>query len=291
MQKVNFKSIAAIILVLILKHGVVKSQTITVSSFTKEENKAELRWLQKRNKQYEEYKRKQEQNDSIDDVEVVFIIVEGGHTFQGQVPEIGFPRYIEHYIKYPKEAIKEDVEGTIIVKFNVEPSGNIVETHILRGINPELNNEIVQVINSSPKWSPGRAGGRVFRQTYILTIDFRLNDTHTHRFNGGAPEIEFRKYIEENIKYPQEAIENAIAGVVLVKFTVTKKGKVKDAHILKGSDFYLNKEAIRVISNSPNWDIPRLWLKPKARTFIFPVTFKIPKDNQVDNFRKRVYRN
>lgn len=73
-------------------------------------------------------------------------------------------------------------------------------------------------------------------------------------FKGGDPQIEFYKYIHGKLKYPAEAVENRVAGKVIVKFVVNYKGYIERAEILKGVHPVLDEEALRVISSSPKWE-------------------------------------
>ena len=72
-------------------------------------------------------------------------------------------------------------------------------------------------------------------------------------FNGGDPATEFRKYIAQNLRYPEIAAENGISGRVIVQFAVNKTGSVVDATIVRSIDPALDKEAIRVVMSSPKW--------------------------------------
>ena len=57
---------------------------------------------------------------------------------------------------------------------------------------------------------------------------------------------------------------------MLVSFVVTKEGKVTNVKVLRGVDPELDREAVRVISNSP------LWEKGYANVeYKHPVTFQL----------------
>ena len=70
-------------------------------------------------------------------------------------------------------------------------------------------------------------------------------------FPGG--DLELRKYIVENIKYPEEAKAKALSGTVFVQFVVNKEGNVVNIKIARGIDPLLDAEAIRVVKNMPKW--------------------------------------
>ncbi len=92
------------------------------------------------------------------------------------------------------------------------------------------------------------------------------------RFNGKDNE-EFRKFIGENLRYPEIAAQNGIAGVVYIHFVVNKNGQVTNVEVVRGVDPALDKEAIRVISSSPRWAPGKQRGKPVNVCFTFPIRF------------------
>jgi len=92
-------------------------------------------------------------------------------------------------------------------------------------------------------------------------------------FNGGKPEDEFRKYIGQNLRYPEIASENGISGRVIVQFTVNSKGQVTDAVVVRSVDPALDKEAIRVVMSSPKWTPGKQRGRPVSVLFTFPINF------------------
>ena len=71
-------------------------------------------------------------------------------------------------------------------------------------------------------------------------------------FNGGDAN-EFSKWVAANLKYPENCRQSRIQGRVTLQFTITETGKVTDVKVLRGVNEDLDKEAIRVISESPLW--------------------------------------
>lgn len=60
-------------------------------------------------------------------------------------------------------------------------------------------------------------------------------------------------FLEENIKYPQSAIDNNVEGTVWIRFEVRKNGKIRDAEILRGIGSGCDEEALRVVQLMPTW--------------------------------------
>ena len=83
----------------------------------------------------------------------------------------------------------------------------------------------------------------------------------------------FRKWIQQNLRYPEIAAENGISGRVFVQFAVNTKGKVVDARVIRGVDPALDKEALRVVNSSPKWQPGKQRGKPVKVQFTFPVVF------------------
>ncbi len=91
-------------------------------------------------------------------------------------------------------------------------------------------------------------------------------------FQGGGQDA-FRKYIAENLRYPQAAAENGIEGRVFVQFTVMSDGTVENATIVRGIDPTLDREALRVVMSSPRWTPGRQRGQPVNVAFTFPINF------------------
>jgi periplasmic protein TonB len=94
------------------------------------------------------------------------------------------------------------------------------------------------------------------------------------KFNGGDQE-EFRKYIQQNLSYPEVARKKKISGTVYVQFAVNTNGEVCDIVVLSGVDPLLDKEAVRVIKSSPRWTPGKERGHPVKVQFNFPILFVI----------------
>jgi TonB family protein len=70
-------------------------------------------------------------------------------------------------------------------------------------------------------------------------------------FPGGDKEL--LNFIATNVKYPEVAKENNIQGRIIVKFCVTKEGKVSNIKVVRSVDPSLDKEALRVVNSLPDF--------------------------------------
>jgi protein TonB len=61
-------------------------------------------------------------------------------------------------------------------------------------------------------------------------------------------------FMKNNLKYPESAKDKGIEGTVYITFIINKDGSVSDAEILRGIGGGCDKEALRVVNASPNWN-------------------------------------
>ena len=56
----------------------------------------------------------------------------------------------------------------------IEKDGSIVEAAVVRGVDPEHNKEARRLVESCPKWKPGKKSGEPVKVKYTLPITFKL---------------------------------------------------------------------------------------------------------------------
>jgi protein TonB len=97
-------------------------------------------------------------------------------------------------------------------------------------------------------------------------------------FPGGA--AAWLRFLNKNLRYPDDAMNVGVAGTVMVQFIVDKDGNVSDVQAIGGPEQGgLREEAIRVIKKSGKWT-PALqngrYVKAYRRQ---PVTFQVASEN------------
>ena len=93
-------------------------------------------------------------------------------------------------------------------------------------------------------------------------------------FNGGDAN-QFSKWVNQRLVYPEIAKENGVQGRVTLQFTVEKDGSVTKVKVLRGVDPSLDKEAVRVVSQSPKWKPGKQRDRAVPVTYTFPVIFQL----------------
>ncbi|MCH2233742.1 MAG: energy transducer TonB [Crocinitomicaceae bacterium] len=101
-------------------------------------------------------------------------------------------------------------------------------------------------------------------------LDFAEEDPS---FPGG--ETEMNRFIQNNVEYPQQAIERGEEGIVYVQFVVNKKGEINNVSVIKGVSPALDSEAKRVIRKMPNWTPGKQNGAMVNVRFTIPISFKL----------------
>ncbi|HAN76416.1 MAG TPA: hypothetical protein DCQ31_00915 [Bacteroidales bacterium] len=91
-------------------------------------------------------------------------------------------------------------------------------------------------------------------------------------FPGG--DKAFSKFISNNLKYPQEALQKGISGKVYVRFIVSADGTIKNISVARGIDPLLDAEAVRVIAKSPRWQAGKEKGKTVSVSYLVQVNFE-----------------
>ncbi|MDB4582171.1 energy transducer TonB [Draconibacterium sp.] len=102
----------------------------------------------------------------------VFFIVEDMPEFPGG--DLALRKYIANAVKYPVIAQENGIQGKVYVTFVVGKNGSINNAQVARGVDPSLDKEALRVVNSLPKWKPGKQRGKPVNVSYTVPINFVL---------------------------------------------------------------------------------------------------------------------
>ncbi len=82
--------------------------------------------------------------------------------------------YIYTHIKYPGDARENGIEGTVVVSFIVNKSGQISEPEVVYSLSDDCDEEALRVILSMPNWVPGEIDGKPVSCRFKLPIKYKL---------------------------------------------------------------------------------------------------------------------
>ncbi len=105
--------------------------------------------------------------------EILFNIIEEPAEFPGG--DLALYKYLTDHVKYPVIAQENGVQGKVYVRFVIDEQGNASSAEVQRGVDASLDTEALRVINSLPKFKPGKQRGRAVKVYYNAVINFQLH--------------------------------------------------------------------------------------------------------------------
>lgn len=85
-----------------------------------------------------------------------------------------FYEYVGYSVRYPSDAVRERISGTVILEFTIERDGKTSEVVVKKSVFPSLDDEAKRVIRFSSKWIPGTMRGLPVRVRYTIPIKFSM---------------------------------------------------------------------------------------------------------------------
>jgi protein TonB len=93
------------------------------------------------------------------------------------------------------------------------------------------------------------------------------------QYPGGDKALQ--KFIEKNLQYPSNAMENGVEGTVYISFVVEDNGSITSAKVIRGIGSGCDEEALRLVNNMPDWK-PGKQDGENIRTLMtLPVSFRL----------------
>jgi TonB family protein len=93
-------------------------------------------------------------------------------SFKGGVKE--FYKYLSRTVRYPRNAMFSGIQGKVLVGFVILSNGKPDKLHVVNDSDPELAQEAMRVIRTSPLWEPGLQKGRKVNVAFVVPISFSL---------------------------------------------------------------------------------------------------------------------
>lgn len=105
-------------------------------------------------------------------VETVYDTCETMPRFPGG--EKAMMEFIATHLKYPQQAVKENIQGAVLAEFVIDAEGKAIQPRIIRSLSPECDREVIRVINLMPAWTPGQQDGKAVNVKFTIPIMYRL---------------------------------------------------------------------------------------------------------------------
>jgi TonB family protein len=89
-------------------------------------------------------------------------------------PKVFLEKWVYAYLKYPQEAVRNGIQGRVLVDFVIDEKGKVKDVKVLKGVDPLLDAEAVKVVGASPDWRPARIQGKKVRSEMSIYVEFKL---------------------------------------------------------------------------------------------------------------------
>jgi|GEM_PF-2627518 len=93
----------------------------------------------------------------------------------GGIPQ--FNKYVEENLRYPQAARSNNIQGDVIVEFEIDANGNYRNFRINKSLGYGCDEEAIRLIKEGPKWNSVIQGGNVINNKASVTIPFRIKNT------------------------------------------------------------------------------------------------------------------
>ena len=142
--------------------------------------------------------------------------------------------------------------------------GQQSDIHVVGYSQPTTGEERVKAVYELPREQENNNNNEIFEIVENMP-----------EFPGGMAEL--MKFLQQNIKYPEQAQKDSIQGRVIVQFTIKKTGEVSNTTIVSGVSPELDAEAIRVVNAMPLWTPGEQKGEPVNVKFTLPIQFRLAK--------------
>jgi periplasmic protein TonB len=102
----------------------------------------------------------------------IFTFVEQQPSFPGGESELN--KFIKKNLKYPPAALRNGLEGLVVVQFVVNREGEISDVAVVKKLGGGTDEEAMRVVKMMPKFAPAKQNGRPVSFRYTLPVRFGL---------------------------------------------------------------------------------------------------------------------
>lgn len=103
----------------------------------------------------------------------IFTIVEKMPEFKGGTEAL--KKFIQDHLVYPKDAIEQEIQGTVYIKFVVRANGKLTNFEVLRSLLPSMSKAALDVVQlTAGDWTPGEQNGKKVDVYYTIPVKFKF---------------------------------------------------------------------------------------------------------------------
>jgi periplasmic protein TonB len=75
---------------------------------------------------------------------------------------------------YPENALIHGIHGSAVVSFVVNTNGGIEKASVVKGIDPDLDQEAIRLVKTMPRWQPAYSKGKPIASMLIMPVNFTI---------------------------------------------------------------------------------------------------------------------
>ena len=98
-------------------------------------------------------------------------------SFVEASPKGGYPALYDYFaqqVQYPEAARSEGREGTVLLEFMIDTTGQAHDIRLMQGLSADLNQEAIRLVQEMPRWSPATVNGQPISTKHIMPLSFTL---------------------------------------------------------------------------------------------------------------------
>lgn len=123
------------------------------------------------------------QNPLVPDLETtrqkVYTYVEVMPQLPGGGGNAAIINAIQQAVKYPPLAVRNQVQGRVVVSFTVNAQGDVSDVKIVKGLGSGLDEEVARAVYQFPRFVPGKQDGKAVAVSFTVPITFKISDAPT----------------------------------------------------------------------------------------------------------------
>ncbi len=149
--------------------------------------------------------------NACDGEEMGFDVVDEALEYPGGQVEL--MKFIAKNIRYPHDAMKDSIEGNVVVRFIVGNDGKVSSPEIVRGVCPSIDAEALRVVSSLPALKPARMKGKPVELWYNLPIAFRLTGNDQKKLSASIGTNSSRRMVAVELNGDEKDVTFIVDGV------------------------------------------------------------------------------
>lgn len=101
-----------------------------------------------------------------------FMMVEEMPEFPGG--QRALLKFVAENVKYPVVCVENNIQGKVYVSFVIDKTGEVIDVLVARSPHESLSKEAVRVVESMPRWTPGKQRNKAVKVAYTIPVNFVL---------------------------------------------------------------------------------------------------------------------